>query len=178
MRISLGGLHLAMTEQLADHLKRGATAHQQRCKGVTQIGDVHVGDGNLVLDPRPESADFPHGLAGRIAWKQPRRSGNHRKAARSSSVASSAVARHAISSCDRYRSRGVSIRRRNPVAGLPSRHPHLTAKANILRTTSPTRLARTGVGFAPCSLRAWLLGFCFDGRARPSATLFSSSSTS
>ena len=56
--------------------------------------------------------------------------------------------------------------------------PHSIASENILRSVSPTRLARTGVGFAPTSLRARLLGFAFDGRARPAAILFSSFSTS
>jgi len=40
------------------------------------------------------------------------------------------------------------------------------------------RLARTGVGFAGCSLRARLLGLSLCGRALPSATLFKSLSTS
>jgi hypothetical protein len=39
-------------------------------------------------------------------------------------------------------------------------------------------LARTSVGFGPCSLRARLSGFAFDGRARPAAILFKSFSTS
>lgn len=49
---------------------------------------------------------------------------------------------------------------------------------NILRNTSPIRLARTSVGLAPCSLHARLLGFSLRGRALPSAILVKSLSTS
>ena len=56
--------------------------------------------------------------------------------------------------------------------------PQPTASVNILRSTSPTRLARTGVGFGPCSLQARLLGLAFKGRARPAAILVNSFSTS
>ena len=66
----------------------------------------------------------------------------------------------------------------NPEAGLSVRQPQPIARVNILRSTSPTRLARIGVGFAPCSLRARLLGFSFEGRALPFAMMFSSFATS
>jgi hypothetical protein len=99
-------------------------------------------------------------------------------AARWSFAASSALARRPISSGVKNRSRSFSIRRRNAAAGLSSRQPQPTASVNILHSTSPTRFARTGVGFGPCSLRARLFGLAFDGRARPAAILFNSFSTS
>ena len=99
-------------------------------------------------------------------------------AARPSVEASSAAASLAISSLDKNRSRGDSVRRWKRWAGLSSHQPHSTAKVNILRSTSPMRFARTGVGFAGCSFFARLLGFSLCGRARPSATLVNILSTS
>jgi transposase len=42
MGIALRGLHLAVPEELADHLKRGAAADQKRCEGVAQIVNAHT----------------------------------------------------------------------------------------------------------------------------------------
>lgn len=77
------------------------------------------------------------------------------------------------------------------MAGLSVRIFHVTARLNILRRTSPTRLARTGVGLEvfgggvgfvrfDLNARGALLGITefFQTRGRPSAILVSSLSTS
>jgi len=71
MRIALRCLHLAVPQQLADHLKRRASADQQRGKGVAQIMNPYIFDPNLFLDTRPEAADFLYRLAGHISGKEP-----------------------------------------------------------------------------------------------------------
>ena len=70
MGIALGGLRLAVTQQLADHFQRGAAADQERGEGVAQVVDPDILDPDLLLYPLPEVADFLHRLAGHIARKQ------------------------------------------------------------------------------------------------------------
>lgn len=72
MRITLGRLHLAVTKQLADHLKRCAAAYQQRGKGMAQIMDAHVLDTGVGLNSAPEPPDLLHRLAQRVSRKMPR----------------------------------------------------------------------------------------------------------
>jgi hypothetical protein len=77
------------------------------------------------------------------------------------------------------------------VAGLSVRIFHVTARLNILPSTSPTRLARTGAGLKvfgggvglvcfDLNARSALVGLTgfFQTRGRPAATLISSLSTS
>ena len=42
MRITLGRLHLRMTQQLADHFQGCTPTDQQRREGVAQIMDAHI----------------------------------------------------------------------------------------------------------------------------------------
>ena len=55
--IAQGGLHLTVTQQLADHFQRGAAADQQGRKGVAQVMDPDVLQPALLLDLRPEAAE-------------------------------------------------------------------------------------------------------------------------
>ncbi len=74
---------------------------------------------------------------------------------------------------DRNRSRSTSIRRRKPSAGLSGRIFQAMARLKTLRSISPARLARIGVGFGGFSgSRRLALGFFFAGRDRPCAIRF------
>ena len=71
MRISLGRLHLAVTQQAANDLERGAARDQKRCESVAQIMDAHIRQISLPLDLEPEAADFADGFSDGVAGKQP-----------------------------------------------------------------------------------------------------------
>ena len=71
MRIALGRLHLAVAQQLANHLERGPAADQQGSKGVAQIMNANSGQLGIPLDVDPEPADFLDGLTRNVAGEQP-----------------------------------------------------------------------------------------------------------
>ena len=72
VRITLGGLHLAVAQELADHFQRCAATDQERGEGVAQVVDADVGQPGVLLCLGPETADFPHRLADGIAGEEPR----------------------------------------------------------------------------------------------------------
>lgn len=49
MSIALGGLHLAVTQKLADHLQGRAATDQEGSKGVSEIVDPNIRDPHLPL---------------------------------------------------------------------------------------------------------------------------------
>lgn len=79
--VTLGGLHVRMTQQLADHFQRRTAADQQGREGMAQIVDPNIRRLGLLLDVDPEHADFLHGLPGRIAGEQPWAALRHRQLA-------------------------------------------------------------------------------------------------
>ena len=93
MCIALGRLHLAVAQQLADHLEGSATADQERGEGVTQIVDPDIRDADLLLEARPEPADFLYRLAGGVTGKEPRRPLDDSKAALGSAMTGSTTGR-------------------------------------------------------------------------------------